>query len=255
MSKRKLLNYRVSGTGRPVVFLHGFLESNTMWDQLLPGLSNVKAICIELPGHGASINFINALSLEKLAAEVQAVIIKENITNYSIIGHSLGGYVALALLKSQSEINCTQLILLNSHPWEDSAIKKAERSQVAKIVLQNKSLFIKQAIPNLFQKPEEHSIIVKNLISEALEISAQAISDTTIAMRERTSTESTIIKYNHITTVIQGEFDRLIPAQKMEVFCRKNKINFIKIKDSGHMTHIEQKVKLIEVLSKLLNDN
>lgn len=253
MSKSDLLNYRVSGTGRPVVFLHGFLESNTMWDQLLPHLSNVKAYCIELSGHGASQSFEGNLTIEKLAYEVVSILKKEKIATYTVVGHSLGGYVALALLNINSKLICEQLILLNSHPWEDSPIKKAERLQVAKIVQKNKSLFVKQAIPNLFQNPKEHKEAVEQLVHEALKMNASDIAATTLAMRDRPSSETGIIKHCKRSTVIQGEFDRLIPAKKMESFCAKHDIQFINIKNAGHMVHSEQKERLIKVLNTLLN--
>ena len=253
MSKSKLLNYRVSGTGHPVVFIHGFLESNTMWDQLLPHLSNVKAYCIELSGHGNSQSFEGNLTIEKLAYEVVSILKKEKIDTFKIVGHSLGGYVALAILSINSELICEQLILLNSHPWEDSPIKKDERLQVAKIVQKNKSLFVKQAIPNLFQNPKEHKEAVEQLVQEALKMNSSDIATTTIAMRNRPSYENIIIKNNERSVIIQGEFDRLIPAQKMEIFCTKNNLQFINVKKAGHMVHFEQKETLIKILKRLLN--
>lgn len=252
MSRETLLNYRVSGKGHPVIFLHGFLESNTMWDQLLPHLPNVKAYCVELFGHGDSPSFDGQLTIEKLAHEVLAIIKEESLTSYSIIGHSLGGYVALALFNINPLPSCEQLILLNSHPWEDSLIKKEERTQVANIIKKNKSLFIKQSIPKLFQNPMIYQQAVENLINEALEIKASDIATTTLAMRDRSSSEAIIAKNNYRTVVIQGEHDRLIPTAKMKLFCKHYKIPFINIKNAGHMIHVEQKKELIKKLNTLL---
>ena len=53
-SEGNKLNYRVSGNGYPVVFLHGFLESVSMWDYI--NIQDVQSIFIDLPGHGKSNN-------------------------------------------------------------------------------------------------------------------------------------------------------------------------------------------------------
>ena len=55
MSMVSRLNYSIFGNGYPVVFLHGFLESNSMWDYLSLENLNVQCVLIELPGHGKSI--------------------------------------------------------------------------------------------------------------------------------------------------------------------------------------------------------
>lgn len=253
MNTETLLNYRVSGNGHPVVFLHGFLESNSMWERLLPELSNIKAYCIELYGHGSSPSFKGDLTIKAIAKGVLKIIEKEQLTRFSIVGHSLGGYVALTLLELISESQCDALILLNSHPWEDSEIKKSERTQVADIIKKNKSLFLKQAIPNLFLNPIKHQKEVENLIQEALLIESSDISATTLAMRDRKSTVEVVLKNNSSVTVIQGEHDRLIPAKTMQHFCTSHATNLIEIKEAGHMIHIEQTQLLISTLRKILN--
>jgi pimeloyl-ACP methyl ester carboxylesterase len=49
-----MLHYRSFGEGKTLVFLHGFLESSTMWDHLPLQELNVHCIFIDLPGHGQS---------------------------------------------------------------------------------------------------------------------------------------------------------------------------------------------------------
>src|SRR5690554_3468306 len=88
------LNYRIVGEGYPVVFLHGFLESNAMWHKVIQGLPNIKAICIELPGHGESILPKEDLSLELITQWVKITLEHIGIEKFSIVGHSLGGYTA-----------------------------------------------------------------------------------------------------------------------------------------------------------------
>src|SRR5690554_2904908 len=143
MNKTQTLNYRIVGEGYPVVFLHGFLESNKMWENLEEQLPNLQMICIELPGHGQSDLLDEKLSLNNITIAVKNTILKITSESFSIVGHSLGGYVALHLAEILKP-NIDKIILLHSHPWADSKSKKIDRGRAAKVVEYNKHLFLKE---------------------------------------------------------------------------------------------------------------
>ena len=252
MTTQNILNYRVTGEGYPVVFLHGFLESNSMWESISTKLTGLQSICIELYGHGNSPNFKGSLSIKAIAEGVLQVIKKERIKKFAIVGHSLGGYVAIELQSLLSNSTCTHLILLNSHPWKDSTIKKNERTQVANIVRKNKSLFIKQAIPNLFKEAKDHPDSVKKLITEALSIDAESIANTTLAMRDRVDTSSILLKMKEKLLIIQGEHDKLIPISKMKKFADENGFKLAVLSEAGHMSHIECESKVIQLIKSFI---
>ncbi len=248
-----MLNYEVSGEGSPIVFIHGFLESNTMWEKILPALSGIKAIAIELSGHGNSPAPQADLSIEQLAEKVKEILDKERIEVFSIVGHSLGGYVALEVGKQLGVQRCEKIVLLNSHPFEDSEIKKEERTQVARIVTTNKSLFIRQAIPNLFRQAEDHPSAVAQLIEEALLMTLESIALSTLAMRDRHSAEDVMEMYRENLTVIQGKHDKLIPFEEMQEITTKCENKFFLLKEAGHMAHVEAYDEVVRLL-KLEND-
>ena len=116
-STNTLLNYRVVGNGYPVVFLHGFLESISMWEYLSLSQNNQK-ILIDLPGHGTSdFTKTTLFSMQSVAKEVKRVIDELNIQEYHLVGHSMGGYIGIELMKI--DVRCDKLILLNSNFSED----------------------------------------------------------------------------------------------------------------------------------------
>lgn len=246
-----MLHYSISGDGFPVVFIHGFLESNTMWSEILPNFPNYKKIAVELLGHGNSPDPNADLSIVHLANEVMKVIEQEKIQKFIIVGHSLGGYVALEIGKKWGKERCKHIVLLNSHPFEDSAIKKEERTQVARIVSKNKSLFVSQAIPNLFRAPQDHKATVEELINEALKMSEESIALTTLAMRDRSSREDVMMDYATHLTVIQGKHDKLIPFEKMQVITSECKNNFFLLEEAGHMAHVEAYDEVVGCLMKV----
>lgn len=81
----------------PIVFLHGFGADRYAWRQVLPLLGNdIRAIAIDLPGHGANAEQ-GAESVEDLAAFVSDALEAQSIEQAHVVGHSLGGATALAL--------------------------------------------------------------------------------------------------------------------------------------------------------------
>jgi|SRR5690554_698249 len=250
MEKDQILNYRIVGEGYPVIFLHGFLESNAMWENVLKELPKTQAICIELPGHGASPLLEEQLSLPLITQAVKSTIASLQVQHFSIVGHSLGGYVALHLAE-EIDLNIEKVVLLHSHPWADSVSKKADRNRVAKIVNYSKILFLKEAIPSLYHKPERFETQINHLIEEAYKMSEDAITQTLFAMRDREDKSLTLKNLAERALIIQGEFDQLIDAQDMEEITENTGNIYHLIKNIGHMGHDEAQEKVITLLAML----
>jgi pimeloyl-ACP methyl ester carboxylesterase len=90
------LAYQVFGDGKPVVLIHGVAEDGNIWQQQVMVLQNdFKLIVPDLPGSGRSVAN-GDFSMEALADAVQAILEGEEIPEAVIIGHSMGGYVALS---------------------------------------------------------------------------------------------------------------------------------------------------------------
>ncbi len=238
MDNIDLLNYRVIGEGYPVVLLHGFLESIDMW-KYLSFEKEFLCVLIDLPGHGDSLNFSNSMiSMKAMAIEVRKVMDELNITEYSVIGHSMGGYVGLEL--KHMDKRCQKLVLLNSNFWQDSELKKEDRGRVAEIVKQNKNLFLYEAIPNLFNHPEKYNEDIKSIIATAKKMQASAIGAISKAMANRSSFIDALPSLKNNILVIQGEFDEIVPLQKMKDALSDFPELAVHIVECGHMAHIEK---------------
>ena len=242
----QLLNYRISGNGSPVVFLHGFMEDYSMWDELLPHLP-VKAVCVDLPGHGLSpIDFNAILSMAK---EVEKIIIRENLKDALVVGHSMGGYVGLELMKLIPGLE--HLILFHSHPWSDSEDKKRDRERVANLVLTKAPVFIREAIPNLFHDPARMQNAIEHYIQLAEKMDPRSIGWASLAMKNRFDLAYLMEKNPEKFTVISGENDKLIQVGLLDVFCKQNKISSIVLPNVGHMAHEENREEVIHLLNTI----
>lgn len=148
-----MLHYQIQGEGPVWVFLHGFLESSSMWEALPLSELPITTLFIDLPGHGKSELLAQNPSIRSMANEVDKVLVYLDIQNFTIVGHSMGAYVGIEL---SQHTGFQKLILLNSNCWSDSEQKKQDRLRVATLVQKAKSHFVREAIPNLFSNPDSH---------------------------------------------------------------------------------------------------
>lgn len=247
-----MLHFTVEGVGKTLVFLHGFLESSSMWSFLDLKCIRTQNIFIDLPGHGKSSLTDNSEgpSMDFIANEVIKVLNFLKIKSYSIIGHSMGGYVGLLLKEMDSR--CEKVVLLNSNFWEDSEQKKKDRVRVAEIAFKAKKLFIQEAIPNLFGYPEKHSIEIDSLVDEALKMAPESIAYSALAMRERKDFTSKV--HNNPTNyfVIHGKLDKLVEIDFLESQLKSSKNLFV-LEKAGHMAHIEQSEEVLMILKEIFS--
>jgi pimeloyl-ACP methyl ester carboxylesterase len=121
-----------------------------------------------------------------------------------------------------------------------------------KIVLKAKNIFVNEAIPNLFWKPELHKDEIKKLKDEALKMSSEAIAYATLAMRERKDFSKEIYQNQSDYIIIHGELDKLVSISDLESRINSRKqLNIIT--NAGHMSHIENSDEIMGILKSSFN--
>ena len=102
--KNTSVHFTSKGTGRTLVLLHGFLENSSMWDVISESLlKKYRVVCIDLLGHGATENHGYIHTMQEQAEMVVAVLKHLRLRKYIIVGHSMGGYIALEVSKIVSK--------------------------------------------------------------------------------------------------------------------------------------------------------
>lgn len=221
-----------------------------MWKHLDLDDFPFQRIYIDLPGHGSSpLCEILPPSIQSMAEMVKNTLSDLAIGQFSIVGHSMGGYVALELKKSC--LNLEKVVLLNSNPWSDSPQKVFDRKRVASLVYQAKNLFIKEAVPNLFVNPSDHSTEISELIQEACLMHPDAIAYASLAMSTRTDFSNFVTTEINDFYIVQGREDKLVSQEEMSQLFSNQQSHYFLIDGAGHMVHIEKSSELQTILKKV----
>jgi pimeloyl-ACP methyl ester carboxylesterase len=204
--------YRRFGKGYPIILIHGFCETHEIWDELAKGLSKkFEVFVIDLPGFGDSPSLTNPFSINEVAETVFEWMVQQNISRPVVIGHSLGGYVGLAMAKNHSE-KFAGLGLIQSTAFPDSDEKKANRNKVIEFVkAHGTDPFIDTFVPGLFF--DKHHPSIPEVDKIARRTSRETLLNYAAVMRDRPSSIDFIGSTTCPLLVIGGDKDSIIPAE------------------------------------------
>ena len=240
------LFYTDTGSGNAVVLLHGFLENHTIWDSFINTLSaKHRIICIDLLGHGKSGGLGNVHTMENMAHAVYAVLNHIEVHNCKVIGHSMGGYVALALAELYPNL-VNGFCLANSTPLADDEEKKLNRDRAIEAVKQNHRTFIQLAISNLFylKTRDLFKQDIANLKREAFKMDPEYIIAALKGMKVRKD-RSCVFKLEPCKKmIIIGKNDSLLNALDIRNAVEGTNTKIVEFPD-GHMSFIENKMDFL----------
>lgn len=247
--KNTQISYSDVGKGTVIVLLHGFLENKTMWDFYMPEFAKKnRVITIDLLGHGESECLGYVHSMEDHADAVYAVLSELRIRKAFFVGHSMGGYVALAFAELYPEY-IKGIALLNSTAKADNEERKTNRDRAAKAVKQSFVNFISLSIANLFSENnrERLALEIDKVKKEALKTPLQGIVASLEGMKIRTDREHILHLSTFPILMVLGEKDPVLPYHETSKQIEQTKVELITYAD-GHMSYIENQENLLKVL-------
>jgi pimeloyl-ACP methyl ester carboxylesterase len=234
--------YRITGNGKLVILLHGFGEEGTIWQNQIEVLKNhFQLIVPDLPGSGKS-EIIANMSIEGMA-EVIKDIINIELPGPSpsgggwvgAIGHSMGGYITLALAEKYPHL-IKAFGLFHSSAFADSEEKKATRLKAIEFIKKNGAYeFLKTSIPGLFLNPENYQPCI-DLIEKAKQFTPEALIQYYQAMIARPNRTEVLKNFSGPILFIIGEHDKAIPFEQSLQQCYLPTQSHIHIlRNSAHM--------------------
>jgi len=257
--KFKSINVAFSdeGKGKAVIFLHGFLGSKEVWKSFAKELAKTqRVITIDLLGHGNTDCLSYVHTMEEMAEAVESVIDHLKLRKFFLVGHSMGGYVSLAIAENNPD-SIKGLVMFHSSAKADNEQKKIDRTRLAKIVKINSEIFINEAIPNLFNtkyKPYKRAIFQLKKI--ATKTSTQAIVAALEGMKNRLDREIILNFAPYPVLYIIGEEDSVLPYKELlnQAEMPKNG-TYLLLKKVGHMGFVEAETETYDAIKKFVVDN
>ena len=223
MPEKSGIFYTDQGKGFPVVLIHGFCETHEIWSEFSKELSkDFRILCIDLPGFGKSPILDSPFSLLDVGASVLAWLRAMEIESCITIGHSLGGYIALAMAEQDPE-RFKAFGLFHSTAFADSEERKFSRNKVIDFVTNHGvKPYIESFIPPLFNDQSNPHI------QPLVELGSQTDQTTLIAyvsaMRDRPDRTEVLQQFKGSILFLAGEKDLGIPPEsvmKQAVMARK----------------------------------
>lgn len=265
------IRYRYFGTGvETLVFIHGLAASLDYWYKLVPDLAKYyKIVTFDLPGHGHSDKPILDYSTQFYLQFLEKFIKYLQIKNFTLIGHSFGGGIALKFTIMHPE-SVKKLILLSNTGFSKKIILffrlltiPGLRNILTKVSLNKVKKF-------LLLGAYDESVITKDLIDRMHQIVLQpgfhhmlfSTLKYTITFFgvKRTVYEEIIDKLPSVMVpilLIWGSEDKILPLQWQQQALKRCYATdrVIVLLQCGHLIHIERFTEVKNLIEEFMLSN
>lgn len=239
-------------TDLPLVLLHGFCETHHLWDHFLPILEEeFRVLCPDLPGFGNSTSLPADFSLADVAKRLKQGLDQLAVERCIFVGHSLGGYVALALLAHYPEM-VAGIGLFHSTAFADSPAKKRSRKHVIDFVEKHGvEVFTTSFVPQLFYHTNRGRLQeqINKVVAEASATPQHSLIGYTHAMKQRPNYLPVLEQYRGSVLYIIGEQDTSVPLE--DSLRQLEKLPMAEayiLEEAGHMGMFEQPEKTLQIV-------
>lgn len=227
-----------------------------MWFPFVEPLAEYyRVTCIDLPGYGESLLEQADLSLENVADQLAEWFASEGLEKAVVIGHSLGGYVALALTERHPQL-IAGLGLFHSMALADDAESQHKRDKALLFLKKHPvAKFIEPFIPSLFydQRKTELQEEIRKSTEIGLKTPLETIVTYTLAMRERKDRFEVWKNLPCHCLFIGGVNDTRVPVSTCEEHIEERElIDGYIIPETAHMGMFERPSETLQMIKDYL---
>jgi len=220
---------------KKLLFIHGFPFCRTIWNDVVKIIGErIRCVAIDMPGYGEEPP-LPSFTISHLAMWIHDKHIKGE-KNWIIAGHSMGGYVSLAIADIYPEL-VDKIILVHSHPLEDDVGRRRGRYASIPKIINNTDAFVEESVSRV--SPNYKHLVINHVKYRSPDVLVNSV----IAMAERPNRIH--ILHEKPTLIIDGSDDTFLPREKV-----KNEIvdrgiaEYRCIEGAAHMSMIEKPEEL-----------
>ncbi len=250
------VGYTDQGNGTPLVFIHAFPLSKTMWQPQVDALKDsYRVITIDLGGHGESDIVVWNDTLDDYAQNVIHLLDHLGIAQAVFVGLSMGGYTLFSIHRHYAD-RVKAMVFADTRAQADSEEGKAGRQSMAQLAFSDGAPAIADLmLPKLLAPStiEYHPEIVEQVRQMILHTSTAGIVVDLVAMAARPDSTDLLPTITCPTLVIVGEDDQATPvAESRNIAQRISEATFITIPQAGHLSNFEQPAAFNQALKSFL---
>lgn len=239
------MHVREAGSGTPVVLLHAFPLSSTMWDRARRPLSaGAHLLTPDLRGFGRTPLGTAEPSLELLADDVCALLDDRGIDRAVVGGVSMGGYVTMAFLRRHPE-RVSGVVLIDTKASADDDAARANRERIARVILEehHPRILLEDVLPTLLgDTTRRHRPEVLGEVQGLVESAPPpAVAWAQRAMARRPDSLATLREVAVPGLVVVGEEDTLAPVSAAQAMADAlPKADLVTVPGAGHLSPVER---------------
>lgn len=205
--------YEIRGSGKPVYLLHGLALDHSIWLEMAEYYADQAQFIIpDLRGHGHTPLGNADGSIEQFARDALQLADHLGHEQFILAGHSMGGYIALALAETQPE-RLAGLVLVTSNARADTPEKRESRlEEVSRVMVEGmqnigKTLIQRMMPEGEFIQPDEHMCDV------VLNSPSAGFSNVQTAIANRPNRQDVVRTLTCPVLAIAGCKDQLMPVE------------------------------------------
>jgi pimeloyl-ACP methyl ester carboxylesterase len=258
------MRYFVAGEGEPVLLVHGLTGAAANWLEIAPALAETRQVLVpDLPGHAGSAALPAAPNLDAYAERVRLVAERERMLPAAVVGHSLGGLVALRLaIRHPADVSVLVLAgaagIASATRWAEFWVSLFGRTRPGKAIAPFRhaiaaSTLLRHALFTRWEASDplspSRSAIAALLAGSALHADVISAGEAMVADDPRPDLD----RVRCPALVLWGARDHQVPIDDAFEYARRLRAPLRTIADCGHLLIVERPDACIEAVEEFLD--
>lgn len=253
-------NVKDEGKGPAILLIHGFGAAIDWWDDIAPALAaDHRVVRLDLIGHGGTAAPRSGYAIKRQARLAAEVLDKLGIAHVTVVGHSMGGEVAVALAEI-NPVRIERLILIDSPPTAGTTFTILTRAYLMPVVGEALSHFqsddalrrgLAQGFAPGFDVPEKFVADLRQLTYTAF----RSAHEESIAYRTLDPPYKRLAALEPVPPLLAifGSLDAIVPPEHARLFEKLPGARVVMIEGAGHSPMVERPAKTLDLIEGFLN--
>ncbi len=242
------------GSGPPLVLIHGLGGSTVAWQHVTPGLAEeLRVIAYDLRGLGRASTPDPPYSIEQLVGDLHALLESLALERVALLGHSLGGAVALAYAAEHPErvaalvgVAAPSVTPVEAREGVIARAELAEREGMRAVA----DLHAQVGFPPAFQNPANRAIYTR-MVAGSDPIGYGAL----VRLIADLDIRDVLPRIEVPALLLAGELDQVVPAAAVRLTAASiPNCEYVELSSCGHIVPFEEPVILVECVRSFVSE-